>query len=87
MFLSALAAASLMVGTPEAEQGRAILDCKVTPKGQLVKCLVVSEQPKGANVGAFALKLAGAYHIAPSDRRIQQGRIRFTLRFKLPEKS
>ena len=87
MLLSVLAVASLAVGTPDAGQGRASLDCRVTSKGRLEACLVVSEQPKGANVGAFALKLVRAYRIALSDRRIHQGRIRITLRFKLPEKS
>ncbi len=80
MILAALALAAAL----QSEQGKAVVDCRVTPAGWMRDCKVVSESPAGANVGAFALKLAKGFHIEPGDRRIKGGRIRLPLQFKLP---
>lgn len=79
MLIAALAAASVA-----AAQGEAVIRCKVLSSGQLSACVVVSETPSGANVGAFALKLAKAYRVAPDDRRIRNGVITIPMQFKLP---
>lgn len=79
MLTAALAAAVLASG-----QGEAIIRCKVLPTGQLSRCVVVSETPKDANVGAFALMLAKNYRVAPDDRRIRGGVITIPMQFKLP---
>jgi TonB family protein len=79
MLIAALAAASIA-----SVQGEAVIRCRVQPSGQLSGCVVVSETPKGANVGAFALKLAKNYRVAPDDRRIRGGVITIPMQFKLP---
>lgn len=68
----------------QSEQGKAVVDCRVTPAGWMRDCKVVSESPADVNVGAFALKLAKGFHIEPGDRRIKGGRIRIPLQFKMP---
>lgn len=68
----------------QSEQGKAVVDCRVTKTGFMRDCRVVSESPANANVGAFALKLAKGFHIEPDDRRIKAGRIRLPMQFKLP---
>ncbi|WP_304170998.1 TonB family protein [Phenylobacterium aquaticum] len=84
--LIALAMAAAIEGSaPSADrQGRATVRCHVTAAGRLTQCVALSESPVGANVGAFAVKLAGAYRVQPSDRRIRAGTITIPMRFKLP---
>ena len=81
-------AALALIATPSAAtdpgQGRATVECRVAKTGRLTACVLLSETPKGAGVGAFALKLVGAYRIAPHDRRIRNGRITIPMTFKLP---
>lgn len=84
MILVALALAMAAPSSPPREQGKAVVDCRVTPAGWMRDCKVISESPAGANVGAFALKLAKGFHVQPGDRRIHGGRIRLPLQFKLP---
>jgi TonB family protein len=84
MILVALALAMAAPSGPPGEQGRAVVDCRVTKAGWMRDCRVVSENPADANVGAFALKLAKGFHIEPRDRRIKNGRIRIPLQFKMP---
>lgn len=69
---------------PPDRQGRATVRCQVTAAGRLTHCVALSETPAGANVGAFAVKLAGAYRVQPGDRRIKGGTITIPMRFKLP---
>ncbi len=78
-----LAALALAAAIPS-EQGKAVVDCRVNAAGWMRDCKVVSESPAGANVGAFALKLAKGFHVEPHDRRIKDGRIRLPMQFKLP---
>lgn len=78
--LAALALAAAI----QSEQGKAVVDCRVTKAGWMRDCKVISESPADANVGAFALKLARGFHVQPGDRRIKDGRIRIPLQFKLP---
>ena len=78
--LAALALAAAI----QSEQGKAVVDCRVTKTGWMRDCKVISESPADANVGAFALKLARGFHVQPGDRRIKDGRIRIPLQFKLP---
>lgn len=78
--LAALALAAAI----QSEQGKAVVDCRVTKAGWMRDCKVISESPADANVGAFALKLAKGFHVQPGDRRIKDGRIRIPLQFKLP---
>ncbi|MFM8376251.1 MAG: hypothetical protein ACKN9P_09395 [Phenylobacterium sp.] len=70
--------------TREPGQGRASVDCRVTREGRLQDCRLVSEDPAGANVGAFALQLARNSRVAADDRRIRKGRIVLVFRMKLP---
>ena len=71
---------------PPAEpgQGRATVECRVLKNGRLADCVLLSESPQGAGVGAFALKLVAAYRIPPHDRRIRKGKVTIPLKFKLP---
>ncbi|HEX5377681.1 MAG TPA: TonB family protein [Phenylobacterium sp.] len=85
MILVALALAGAVQAGPPAPQGRAVIECRVTPAGWLRDCKVVSESPANANVGAFALKLAKGFHVQPGDRRIRDGRIRIPMQFKMPQ--
>ena len=48
---AAAAATSVMAG-----QGLATIQCRVAAGQSLRDCVVLSETPKGANVGAFALQ-------------------------------
>ncbi|WP_309643318.1 TonB family protein [Phenylobacterium sp.] len=69
----------------EARQGRATVECRVAKTGRLTQCVLLSESPIGAGVGAFALKLAAAYRVPPHDRRIRNGKVIIPLKFKLPD--
>lgn len=83
--LIAIAMAAAMQSAPPADrQGRAMVRCQVSATGRLTHCVALSESPTGANVGAFAVKLAEAYRVQPGDRRIQGGTITIPMRFKLP---
>lgn len=83
--LMALAVLSAAAAAPvEARQGRATVECKVVAAGRLTDCVLLSESPPGAGVGAFALKLVTAYRIPPHDRRIRNGRVTIPLKFKMP---
>ena len=84
MILVALALAMAPPSSPAPEQGKAVVDCRVTKAGWMRDCKVVSESPANANVGSFALKLAKGFHVEPGDRRIRNGRIRLPLQFKMP---
>ena len=84
MILVALALAMAAPSGHASEQGRAVVDCRVTKAGWMRDCKVVSESPANANVGAFALKLAKGFHVEPGDRRINGGRIRIPMQFKMP---
>ncbi|HQT54094.1 MAG: hypothetical protein Q8N10_06845 [Phenylobacterium sp.] len=76
---AAAAATSVMAG-----QGLATVQCRVAAGQSLRDCVVLSETPQGANVGAFALKLAKGFHPPPGDRRIRDGKIVIRMKFKLP---
>jgi hypothetical protein len=82
LFLSLLLLAAAEPRDPG--QGRASVDCRVIAGGRLEDCRLVSEDPAGANVGAFALQLARNTRVAPDDRRIRGGRILLVFRMKLP---
>jgi TonB family protein len=84
MILVALALAMAAPSSPPAEQGRALVECRVAKAGWLRDCKVISESPSDNNVGAFALKLAKGFHVQPGDRRIRDGKIRIPMQFKLP---
>ncbi len=76
---AAAAATSVMAG-----QGLASVQCRVAAGQALRDCVVLSETPAGANVGAFALKLAKGFHPQRGDRRIHHGKIVIRMKFKLP---
>ncbi|MBP8246482.1 MAG: hypothetical protein KAX56_06415 [Phenylobacterium sp.] len=76
---AAAAATSVMAG-----QGLATVQCRVAAGQSLRDCVVLSETPKGANVGAFALKLVRNFHPQQGDRRIKDGKIVIQMKFKLP---
>ena len=82
MSLLVLALAASVATAPV--QGRAVVECRVLSDGHLNQCVVISEAPSGANVGAFALILVKAYRVPAGDRRIVNGKIRIPLRFKMP---
>ena len=84
--LAAMAISAVLAAAPTAaeRQGRAVVECRVTPRRTLTDCRVLSEHPAGANVGAFAVKLVGGFRIPPNDRRVVAGRIRIPIKFKLP---
>jgi TonB family protein len=78
------AAAALAATSPQAGQGRATVECRVTTERRVADCVLISESPTGAGVGAFALRLVKAYRIPPNDRRVRNGRIVIPMKFKLP---
>jgi TonB family protein len=84
MIMTVMVMASGLAAGPAQAVGRAVVECKVAASGRLTDCVAVSEKPAGANVGAFAVKLAGAFRIPPNDHRVVAGRIRIPMRFKLP---
>ena len=65
-------------------QGRAVIECRVVRQTKLRGCVIVSEAPLNANVGSFALQLVRSYRLPPGDRRVQNGKFRVSLQFKLP---
>ena len=79
IWIAAAAATSVMAG-----QGLATVQCRVAAGQVLRDCVVLSETPTGANVGAFALKLAKGFHPPKGDRRITNGKIVIHMKFKLP---
>ncbi|CAN5825031.1 hypothetical protein BH11PSE1_BH11PSE1_19120 [soil metagenome] len=79
IWIAAAAATSVMAG-----QGLATVQCRVAAGQVLRDCVVLSEAPTGANVGAFALKLAKGFHPQKGDRRITNGKIVIQMKFKLP---
>ena len=79
IWIAAAAATSVMAG-----QGLATVQCRVAAGQVLRDCVVLSETPTGANVGAFALKLAKSFHPQKGDRRIHRGKIVIRMKFKLP---
>jgi len=80
-----LATFGLAAATPaQTGQGRATVECRVAKTGRLTDCVLLSESPTGAGVGAFALKLAAAYRVPPHDRRIRKGKVVIPFKFKLP---
>src|SRR3569623_2414550 len=46
-------------------EGSASMDCDVTPKGTLDKCVVTQEQPEGYGFGKAALKVARKFKMQP----------------------
>jgi len=47
--------------------GGAIVECKVTPKGRLQSCTLISETPEGYDFGKAVLKLAYFFKMAEVD--------------------
>ncbi|MBS0296599.1 MAG: TonB family protein [Proteobacteria bacterium] len=47
-------------------EGSASMDCDVTPKGTLEKCVVTQEQPEGYGFGKAALKVARKFKMKPT---------------------
>ena len=85
MLLMAMAVLGALAAEPPADrQGRASVECRVEKDGRLTGCVVLSETPTNAGVGAFALRLVKTYRVPPQDRRIRNGKIVVPLRFKMP---
>jgi TonB family protein len=82
--VSILAAVAVAATPAQAGQGLATVECRVTNERRVADCVLISESPSGAGVGAFALRLVKAYRIPPNDRRVRKGRIVIPMRFKLP---
>ena len=85
MILLVLALAAVQAPTAFGEQGHALVECTVTPRGALHNCKALSESPAHANVGAFAVKLTKGFMIDAHDARIKNGKIRIPMQFKMPK--
>ena len=48
--------------------GHVVLDCIVTPEGQLSPCTVLDEQPSGWGFGKGAIKMASGFKMRPGSR-------------------
>lgn len=85
MLLMVMAVLGAVAAEPPAgRQGRASVECRVEKDGRLTGCVLLSETPTNAGVGAFALRLVKTYRVPPQDRRIRNGKIVVPMRFKMP---
>ena len=67
--------------------GGAVVECKVTPKGRLQFCTLISETPEGYDFGKAVLKLAYFFQMAEvdGDGAPTAGRlVRLPLKYNLP---
>lgn len=64
--------------------GEVVLNCAVSPRGQLADCRIESETPPGRGFGEAALQSAGRSRLSQDSVRDARGgeRVRFTVRFR-----
>jgi len=85
MLLMVMAFLGAVAAEPPADRrGRASVECRVEKDGRLTGCVLLSETPRDAGVGDFALRLVKTYRVPPQDRRIRKGKIVVPLKFKMP---
>jgi protein TonB len=68
--------------------GRATLSCRVTSKGTLESCSVVSEDPGDQDFGSAAIKLSKLFKMRPMTRDgapVEGGQVRIPIRFQAPK--
>ena len=69
-------------------EGRATLSCKVSAKGTLEGCSVVSEDPADQDFGSAALRMSKLFKMRPQTRDgapVEGGTVRIPLSFRLPK--
>lgn len=66
-------------------EGRGVVDCTLTTEGRLAACNIVSEEPAGVGFGMAALGGAIRSGLIPPDGFVPGQRIRFSVRFILPD--
>ena len=69
-------------------EGRVTLSCKVTSKGLLEACSVLSEDPADQDFGSAALRMTRLFKMRPMTKDgspVEGGTVRIPLRFQLPE--
>ena len=69
-------------------EGKATLSCKVSAKGTLEGCSVVSEDPADQDFGSAALRMSKLFKMRPQTRDgapVEGGTVRIPLSFRLPK--
>ena len=65
-------------------EGRAVVDCRVLPDGQLNRCRTISEAPDGRGFGRAARELTDLFQLAPFERPEGEVRVQIPVHFDLP---
>ncbi|MCA3739256.1 MAG: energy transducer TonB [Phenylobacterium sp.] len=69
-------------------EGRVTLSCKVTAKGLLEGCSVVSEDPADQDFGSAAMRMTRLFKMRPQTKDgapVEGGTVRIPLRFQMPK--
>lgn len=67
------------------EEGRAVLDCRVTDDGELTRCETIAETPSGRGFGRAARRLTDRFQMAPvAGVDMENLRIQLPFQFDLP---
>jgi len=64
--------------------GRAVINCGVTPQGKLIDCKLVSETPADYGFGEAALKMSAYFKMKPSPTPIPDDRVTIPIAFDVP---
>jgi TonB family protein len=69
------------------QEGKAIMNCKVTTEGGLTDCTIISETPSGLGFGDATLRLAKYFKLSPTTadgKPVGGGTVRIPIMFRLP---
>ena len=70
------------------QSGEATIQCRVTAKGTLTGCKVLTEKPTGMGFGAAALALSPKFRMNPKDlngQSVAGGTVRVPITFNAPQ--